>query len=97
MNRAMPNPNAKDLCVRATYQQLLGGSQAIVAYFKSPTFNVNRHNPPMMGCFDLRSNLRIVDFMSTSSKLFFAISGLSNCHWIDLVSTVPFYFNLRNH
>jgi hypothetical protein len=93
MDSAMSDPDTKDLSVWTTYQQLFGGSKAILTHFKRSGFNVDRYNPPMIVCFDLRAHLRFVDFVSTSSKLFFAVAGLSNCHRLDLVATEPLYFS----
>jgi hypothetical protein len=96
VNSAMSDPDAKDLRVWTTYQQLFGGSKAILTHFKRSGFNVDRYNLPIIVCFNLRAHLFFVNFVSTSSKLFFAIAGLSNCHRLDLVSTVPLYFNLSD-
>jgi hypothetical protein len=94
MNGAMSNPNAEDLRVGTTGQQLFSGSETIITHLKSSTFNVDCDNPPMIICFDFRAHPIFVDFVSTLSKLFLAVAGLSNCHQLDLISTVLSYCSL---
>jgi hypothetical protein len=55
----------------------------------------NRYYLAMIALLDLLAHLRLVNLITTSSKLFFAVAGLSNCHRLDLVSTEPLYFSSR--
>ena len=32
------------------------------------------------------THLRLIDFLSTSSKLFFVVARVLYCHWLDSVS-----------
>jgi hypothetical protein len=88
----MPNPNTKDLGVRAPYQQFLGGNKAFIGHLEGSGVNIDRDNFAMVAVFDLRSDLRLVQRMAALSKFFFAISGLSDCHGADLTATsvIPF-------
>jgi hypothetical protein len=76
--------------------EAIAGSYFTRINFKVSCFKIDRHNLAMITFFDLRSNLRFIDFITTPSKFFFAISGLSNCHGFDLASTVSFHFNLSD-
>jgi hypothetical protein len=42
----------------------------------------------MITFFNLRAHLGFVNFIPASGKFFFAIFKLSNCHRLDLISTV---------
>jgi hypothetical protein len=88
----MPNPNAKNLGVRAPGQQFFGGNEAFIGHLEGSGVNIDRDNLSIVAVFDLRSNLRLVQCMTTLGEFFFAISGLSNCHGADLTATsvIPF-------
>jgi hypothetical protein len=92
MDGKMPNPNTKDLGIRAPHQQFLGGNKAFIGHLEGSRVNIDRDNFPMVAVFDLRSDLRLVQRMAALGEFFFAISGLSDCHGADLTATsvVPF-------
>jgi hypothetical protein len=54
---------------------------------KGSSFEVDRHNFPMIAFFDLSAHLCLIERIATLGELFFAISGLSNCHGVDLAAT----------
>jgi hypothetical protein len=43
----------------------------------------------------LRTYLRFINLITTSSEFFFAVAGLTNCHLLDPVATFALYFNLN--
>jgi hypothetical protein len=100
VNSGMPNPNTKDLGIRAVLQQLFGSCQAIIGYFKSPGFNVDhlrckrsyRYNFSMIAFFDFCAYLRFIDFVSAPRKFFFTEAGLPYCHGFDLFAVLAFSF-----
>jgi hypothetical protein len=49
----------------------------------------------MIAFLDLRTHLRFIDLIATSGKLFFAVAGLSYCHWLDLRFNIFLQFNPR--
>jgi hypothetical protein len=61
---------------------------------QTPLSHIDRHNLPIIAFLDLSANLRLINLIATSSELFFAVAGLSNCHRLDLVSTVPLHSTL---
>jgi hypothetical protein len=88
----MPNPNTKDLGVRAPYQQFFGGSKAFIGHIEGSGVNIDRDNFAIVAVFDLRSDLRLVQRMATLGEFLFAISGLSDWHGANLTATsvIPF-------
>jgi hypothetical protein len=90
----MPNPDKPSLSIGVLGKKMIGCGHDIVRYLKGSSFNVNRHNLAMIAFLDLLAHLRLINLIATSSKLFFAVAGLSYCHRLDLVSTLPLYFNL---
>jgi hypothetical protein len=48
----------------------------------------------MIAFFDLRSDFRFIECIAALGKLFFAVSGLSDRHGIDLATTGWLYFSL---
>jgi hypothetical protein len=49
----------------------------------------------MIAFLDLRTHLRFIDLIATSGKLFFAVTGLSYCHRLDLSFNIFLQFNPR--
>jgi hypothetical protein len=47
----------------------------------------------MIAFLDLRTHLRFIDLIATSGKLFFAVAGLSYCHWLALGFNIFLQFN----
>jgi hypothetical protein len=43
----------------------------------------------------LRTYLRLINLITTSREFFFAVAGLTNCHWLDPGATFALYFNLN--
>jgi hypothetical protein len=83
----VPNPNTKNLGVRAPCQQFFGGNKAFIGHLEGSGVNVDRDNLAIVAVFDLRSDLRLVQGMAALSEFFFAISGLSDWHGADLTAT----------
>jgi hypothetical protein len=54
----------------------------------------DRNNLSMIAFFDLRSDFRFIECIAALGKLFFAVSGLSDCHGVDLATTGWLYFSL---
>jgi DDE superfamily endonuclease len=48
----------------------------IISYFKSGGFDINGDYLAIVACFNLRSNLGLINLIATSGKFFFAIAGL---------------------
>jgi hypothetical protein len=94
MNGTIADPHNPRLGIWQTLIKLSGSNHRVVRQFKSSSLNVNRHDFPMIAFLNLLTHLRLINLITTSSKLFFAIAGLSNYHRLDLVSTVPLYFSL---
>jgi hypothetical protein len=47
----------------------------------------NRHNLPMIAFLNLSAHLRLIECIAALGKFFFAISGLSDRHGVDLTAT----------
>jgi hypothetical protein len=90
----MPNPDKPSLSIGILGEKVIGCSHDVVCHLKGSSFNIDRHYLAMIAVLNLLAHLRLINLITTSSKLFFAVAGLSDCHWLDLVSTVPLYFNL---
>jgi hypothetical protein len=60
----------------------MAGFQAIASCdltrinFKRSSLNIDRHDLAMITFFDLWANLRLINLITPSSKLFFAVAGL---------------------
>jgi hypothetical protein len=96
MNGTIADPHNPRLGIWQTLIKLSRGYHRIVRKLEGSGFDVNRHYLAMIAFLDLLAHLRFINLITTSSKLFFAVAGLSNCHRLDLVSTVPLYFNLSD-
>jgi hypothetical protein len=94
VNGSVPNPNKPSLSIGVFGKKMIGCGHDIVSHLKRTCFDVYRHYLAMITFLDLLAHLRLVNLITTSSKLFFAVAGLANCHRLDLVSTVPLYLNL---
>jgi hypothetical protein len=92
MDDSMPNADNPRLGIGETLEQAIGGRQYVVRDFKGSSFNVDRHYLPVITFFDLRSHLCLIEGIAALGKLFFAISGLSNCHGVDLAATCTLLF-----
>jgi hypothetical protein len=91
---SVSNPNKPCLGIRVLGKKSIGCGYDIVSDLKSPGFNIDRHNLPVIAFFDLLTNLWLIQSIAVLGEFFFAISGLSNCHRLDLVSTIPLDFSL---
>jgi hypothetical protein len=78
MTRA--NADNPDLSIGVTGFKAIACSNFAPIDFKISGFDVDRYNLAVVLCFDLRTHLSLVDFVTTPSKFFFAVSGLSYCH-----------------
>jgi hypothetical protein len=61
--------------------------------FKGSSFKVDRHYLSMISCFDLRSNSWFIEGIAALGELFFAISGLPDCHDFAFTRTSPLHFS----
>jgi hypothetical protein len=96
VNRSVSNPNKPGLCVGMLGKKVIGCSYDIIRNLKGSCFDVDRYNLAMIPLLNLRSHLRLIECIAPLGKLFFATSGLSNCHSLNLVSTVLLHFSLGN-
>jgi hypothetical protein len=94
MNRTSANPNAPRLSIRKALEQSIGCTQAIIANLKFTRLDIDRNNLVPMGLLNLKPNFGFIERIPPLGKLFLAVAGLSNCHQLDLIATVPLYFNL---
>jgi len=78
----MSNADKPCLSIGIFGKKKVGGGGDIFSNFKSPGFDINSNNFTVIACFDLRLYLRLINFISTPGKFFFAISGLPNCHFL---------------
>jgi hypothetical protein len=88
MNGTIADPHNPRLCIWQARIKLSGSSHRIVCKLEGSGFNIDRHYLAMIAFLDLLAHLRLINLVTTSGKLFFAIAGLSNCHRLDLVSTI---------
>jgi hypothetical protein len=87
MNWTCTNPNAPRLSIWKALEKSIGGTQAIITNLKLTRLDVNRDNLAPIGLLNLRADFRLIKRIPALSKLFFAISGLSDCHQINLAAT----------
>jgi hypothetical protein len=87
MNRASANPNAPRLSIGKALEKPIGCTQAIIANLKFTRLDIDRDNLAPMGLLNLKPNFGFIERIPPLGKLFFAISGLSNCHGFDLAAT----------
>nr|WP_309736874.1 hypothetical protein [Chamaesiphon sp. OTE_75_metabat_556] len=57
VDRSVSNPNKPSLSIGVLGEQMLGCGHDIVCHLKGSGFDIDRHNLPVITCFDLRSNL----------------------------------------
>jgi hypothetical protein len=53
----------------------------------------NRNNSAMIAFLHLLTHMRLINLITTLSKLFLAISGLSNCHDFAFTKTLLLHFS----
>jgi hypothetical protein len=87
MNWTYTNPNAPRLSIRKALEKPIGGTQAIITNFKFTCLDIDRDNLALMILLDLEPDFGLIERIPPLGKLFFAISGLSDCHRIDLAAT----------
>jgi hypothetical protein len=87
MNWTCTDPNAPRLSIRKALEKSIGGTQAIIANLKFTRLDVDRYNLALMILLDLEPNFGLIERIPPLGKLFFAISGLSDCHRVDLAAT----------
>jgi hypothetical protein len=93
MNGTIADPHNPGLGIWQTLIKLSRSYHRIVRKLEGSGFDINCHNLAMITFLNLLAHLRLVNLIATSSKLFFAVAGLSNCHWFDLVSNEPLHFS----
>jgi hypothetical protein len=81
------DPNAPRLCIGQALEQPIGGTQAIIANRKFTRLDVDRDNLALMILLDLEPDFGLVERIPPLGKLFFTISGLSDCHRAYLAAT----------
>jgi hypothetical protein len=84
--------NHPNLSVWATGFKAIAGSNLTCINLKVSSFNVDRHNSAIIPFLDLRTHLSFINLIATSSKLFFAVEGLSSCYRLDLGSKITSIF-----
>jgi hypothetical protein len=87
MNWTCTDPDAPRLSIWKALEKSIGGTQAIIANLKLTCLDIDRDNLALIILLDLESDFRLIKRIPTLSKLFFAISGLSDCHQINLAAT----------
>jgi hypothetical protein len=87
MNWTCTDPDAPRLSIWKALEKSIGGTQAIIANLKLTCLDIDRDNLAPIGLLNLRADFRLIKRIPTLSKLFFAISGLSDCHRFDLAAT----------
>jgi hypothetical protein len=85
---ARTNADNPDLSVRLTSFKAIASRNFALIHLKISGFDVDRNNSAMVAFFDLLAHVRLINLITTSSKFFFAVAGLSNCHRLDLASTI---------
>jgi hypothetical protein len=87
MNWTCTDPDAPRLSIWKALEKSIGGTQAIIANLKLTCLDIYGDNLALIILLDLESDFRLIKRIPTLSKLFFAISGLSDCHQINLAAT----------
>jgi hypothetical protein len=91
------NPHNPDLSIWATGFKAIAGSNLALIDFKISGFDVDRDNLAVVAFLNLLAYLRFINLIAASSKFFFAVPGLSDCHQFYLAAICPFYFSLRHY
>jgi hypothetical protein len=86
MNGPISYPNHPRLGIGETFVKVSDRRHRIDGQLKSPGFNIDRHNFSVISLLDLGPNLGLIELIAPSGEFFFAISGGSNCHRLDLYS-----------
>jgi hypothetical protein len=89
------NTKHPDLSIGMTGFKSIASDYFTGIYFKGSSFKIDRHNFSVIAFFDLSTNLGFIKCIAALGKLFFAVSGLSDCHGIDLAVTGWLYFSLE--
>src|SRR5437867_557193 len=92
LNSAMPDPHKPDLSVRMLGEQQIRSFDRILGHLISASFDINRHNLPLVTGFELRTDALLIDFLTPPGELLGAVSWLRHCHTAPLLSVI--YTNL---
>jgi hypothetical protein len=87
MNWTCTNPNAPRLSIRKALEKSIGGTQTIITNFKFTCLDIYRDNLALMILLDLEPDFGLIERIPPLGKLFFTISGLSDCHRAYLTAT----------
>ena len=68
----MPNSDKPSLSIGIFGKEMLWCGYDVISHFKGSSFNVDSDNFTMIAFLDLRTNLRFIEVVATSSKFFFA-------------------------
>ena len=80
MNGAIANADYLSLRIRKSLPKLSSGCHRVISKFKSSCVDIDRNNFAMIICFDLWTNLSLVNQIATLGKFLFTIARLTNCH-----------------
>jgi hypothetical protein len=78
-----PNTHAPDFGVRVLSEEALRCGEGVVINDICATVNVDGHDFPPVGRFDLRTNVSLVDFIAAPSGFLGGIAGLPSGHKVS--------------
>jgi hypothetical protein len=93
INGATPNPNSPRLSIGMAFKQPFGRSYKCFIDLKISGFDVDRHKFVFISSFNLLTNARLIEFLPTSSYLFFAVTSLADCHKFNPIGNCHFHFS----
>jgi hypothetical protein len=94
MYRACANPHTPRLGIGQALVKPIGSTQTIITNFKFTRLDVDRDNLAQMVWLNLKPDLGFIESIPALGELFFAISGLSNCHGLGLTATASAHSNV---
>jgi hypothetical protein len=86
------NANDPNLSIGVTSFKAIASHNFTLIDFKIFGFDIDRHNLAMITFLDLGSHPSFINLVPSSSKFFFAVLWLSNCHRRNLDFNIVFLF-----
>jgi hypothetical protein len=80
MHRPIADTDKPGLGIRVTRQQTVGSREEVVCDLVGARVDIDSDDPAFVPGFDLRTDLTIIELVSTACELFFAIARLSYGH-----------------